>query len=601
MAKINSEELYHLLLKLNVMGHHAKTLIRRVERYPNIRVDDIIREFCMINDEDAAYVVSKITQKPYIKLDEIEDCDLDDFAEIIPDSSSAVPFKIDKDTVHYITEHPNSNESANFANRLFSTHSNKKTKAYIGSIKTRNILFKRIISHFFKTNKLFENIKYAEDILKKSNVDDKKVNAALLDVLNEVLKVSIFQDASDIQFMATDLFGVVQLKVGGTGKILAEFDRKLYDRIMNKMITDIKVSTDSLKKRSVEAEFSKYEGLDSEIFKICSFRCQFTNTEAKSGKDKIACTIRIVLHEQPNISFEDAGFSIGQIKKMNDAVNLVSGLILLIGPVNQGKSTTLYSMMNKIDAHQRLVKTIENPIEKRNPWWEQNELSDGGAIDNVEEETQAYRNQIKSMVRKSPDCLLAGELRSAEETEKIFGLAYASTLCFSTIHSENISAAIGRLAYWQLSKYDLASVLRLLVAQRLLRKLCPKCKVVEDNTDNLEELKKYETKHKGDDSKSFTFGGFFKTLEKKQIIYTENISGCENCDFTGFKGRALIAEMLSYNDENFKNMILSENHNVIQDYMINKGISLWDSGMNLVQKGEVSINEVVRNTQRLTG
>ena len=221
-------------------------------------------------------------------------------------------------------------------------------------------------------------------------------------------------------------------------------------------------------------------------------------------------------------------------------------------------------------------------------------------MDSVEQEREAYRNQIKGMVRKSPDCLLAGELRSKEEAEEIFGLAYASTLCFSTIHSENIAAAIGRLSYWGLSKYDLASVIRLMVAQRLLRKLCPKCKTIETDPSNLEEIKIYKNHVEPEEQGKFSWQAVFKYLEKPENVYTESASGCEYCDHTGFKGRVLIAEMLSYNDHGFKEMLLSDNHNAIQDYMIKNGISLWHSGMSVALRGQVSINEVIRNTQRLS-
>ena len=103
-----------------------------------------------------------------------------------------------------------------------------------------------------------------------------------------------------------------------------------------------------------------------------------------------------------------------------------------------------------------------------------------------------------------------------------------------------------------------------------------------------------------DDQGKFHWGGVFKSLKRAEKVYTECVAGCAHCDYTGFKGRVLIAEMLSYNDHGFKEMLLSDNHNAIQDYMIKNGISLWHSGMNMALKGQVSVNEVIRNTQRLS-
>ena len=354
MAKITSEELYQLLLELNVFGHHAQTLVRRIENYPNIREDIIIREFCMIDDEAAAQIVSRLTGTPLIKQSEIEKFNPEDFESIVPASAAVVPFKIDESSVHYMVEHPDSQESKDYQVKLFSRVSNRASKVYIASPQTRNHFFNQLNSHFHKTDRLFAIIKSAQKAVKNSEDDLKQED--ILALMGEILKISIYYDASDIQFIATELFGVVQLKIGGTGKILAEFDRKLYDALMRLICYQIGIGGDSLKQRSVEGNFSSFTGLDPEIFKICSFRVQMTNPEAKSSNDKLACTIRLVRNNQPNISFQDAGFSINQIKKMEESIHLVSGLIVLIGPVNQGKSTTLYSMMNKIDPAQRLVK-----------------------------------------------------------------------------------------------------------------------------------------------------------------------------------------------------------------------------------------------------
>ena len=189
--------------------------------------------------------MSRLTDTPLIKLSEIENFNPEDFKDIIPPSAAAVPFKIDESTVHYMVEHPDTPECQDYQVKLFSHARNQDSKIYIASPKTRNHFFNVLNSHFHKTDRLFALIKAAQNTVKTAT--DKLEQQDILAVMSEILKISIYYDASDIQFIATDLFGVVQLKIGGTGKILAEFDRKLYDALMRLIGYEIGIGADSLK------------------------------------------------------------------------------------------------------------------------------------------------------------------------------------------------------------------------------------------------------------------------------------------------------------------------------------------------------------------
>ncbi len=570
-----------LLEEKDVPPHHIHTILRRYQRSKKIRLDAILGEFPMISPEVIAEVIAGVTGVPTTKLNEVDmkKIPVNDPRVPVPDSISVVPIAITDKFIRIAVDHPQSAETRKFVTTLSMRNPNHKTEITVADSVVRRQIY-RLFQNDQKTYEpLVSAIRKAESVVGKGL---KVAESDLLAIITNIFSAAVDSEASDIQLLATHHFGQVQFKIEGTGHIVAEMERELYDRVMRKFAADININNDTLKQKTTEADIQKYNGMDENIFRQFNFRVQMTIPEP-SVSDTIAATIRLLSRNINLLSFPEAGFTPEQVRQIHRATDAVAGLILLVGPVNSGKSTTLFSMLSQIDPVRRLIKTIENPIEFRCPLWEQNNLGGSSAILNAQDEQQAYQNQIRGMVRKSPDCLLAGEMRSASEAGEIFGLSYASTLCFSSLHAENVSNAVGRMRYWGLANYDIASVTRLIIAQRLVRSLCEHCKVTEDNPANISEYKLYKSESGKTD---------------KVMIYAASKKGCEHCRYTGFFGRQLIAEMLSVDDPKFEKVISGKNHHDIQDHLDASAATLWHSGMRHVHSGKASVDEVVRHTMR---
>ena len=503
------------------------------------------------------------------------------WVDLRPTGTAAVPVFADENNITVAISYPQAEEVIAYMHQLYTDYKKHRITEVIADRIVRQTVFRLFQRDEEDIKKLQEYIHEVEALSPQSPQTEAKLNQVIVAIINTAVTLG----ASDIQLLATATFGQVQYKLEGTGHIVGEMTRDLYLRVMRKMMADLNVSPDSIRNKSTEASISAetHSSLPKETFRFYNFRCQFTMPEPKES-DYTVVTIRLLSKNLDLLSFADAGFAAEQIALINHAVDSVAGLVISVGPVNSGKSSTLFGMLSQIDPVRRLIKTIENPIEFRSPLWEQNALGDTLT---TEEEHAAYRNHIKGMVRKSPDCLLAGELRSAEESLEIFSLAYASTLCFSSLHAENIANAIGRLQFWGIPRVDLANVMRLIIAQRLVRRLCLHCKIPEESEVNLKEAAFYAEQTDANLSSA--------------KIFSSSIGGCKFCKYTGFVGRRLIAEMLSsVEKESYEILISEESGRLLKRHMFKNRSSLWHSGMRYVMAGKVSVEEVVRHTSRQT-
>lgn len=570
-------DLSEILANYDLPGHHIQAILRRVKNYPKIRLDTILSDFSKLYPADIAKILSEHLNIPLLNWSDIEVAKIPtSHPQLAPKSVAAVPIKAEDGKKAIIAvAHPQSQETKDLVNTIYAA-TNEEAIIMIADRITREKVFQIFQPGEGVFDNLRKNIHAAE--IKTNN--DNEVSTALTKIISEILYAAAILGASDIQFTATETFGTIIMKIQGTGHIAAEFRRITYDKIMRLFIGSINVPAETIKKKSVEVGITNMEGVDQEIFQLYNFRAQVTMPEA-SQSDYTVATIRLLARSINIVSFADAGFNDKEISEIKHAVNSTTGLILLVGPVNSGKSTTLYTMMISIDSIRRLVKTIENPIEFRAPMWEQNNLV---STDTVEEELAAYRDQTKAMVRKSPDCLLAGELRTVEEAKQIIGLAYASTLCFSSLHAGTVADAFDRLNYWQVGAYDLANVVRLVIAQRLIRKLCKNCKIKEEQEHNLAQVQIFK-KQISDNNKT--------------EIYAANRLGCGECSYTGFNGRLLIAEILAATHPDFRSLVLACDQDSLNKAIYGQKSSLWHSGMRHVLAGDTSVGELVRNIGRV--
>lgn len=273
--------------------------------------------------------------------------------------------------------------------------------------------------------------------------------------------------------------------------------------------------------------------------------------------------MRILDKSAVPLKLSSLGFDPKQIESIRKALLMPHGLLYVTGPTGSGKSTTLYTALSETLDPRKNILTVEDPVEYKIEGINQVAVkSDIGLT---------FATALRAFLRQDPDVIMVGETRDLETASICVRAALTGHFVLSTLHTNDAASAITRLVDIGVPAYLLTPSLVMVLAQRLARKLCQKCK------DPYEPISE---QHNG-----WKF--------KSDLIY--KAKGCEECNNSGYRGRVVIAEVLSIDDEIRKLMLTSGSYSAIKDLALKNGMdSIFESGMKLVDQGRTSYEEVLR-------
>lgn len=270
-------------------------------------------------------------------------------------------------------------------------------------------------------------------------------------------------------------------------------------------------------------------------------------------------------------SLAQLGLTKANIEKIEHYFLKPYGIILIVGPTGSGKTTTLYSALRKIDSLKKNVLTIEDPIEYKFSFIKQTQLNEKAGY--------GFKNAIRAFMRQDPDVMLVGEIRDHDTAELAVRASITGHLVLSTLHTNDAVGTIPRLSDLGIEPYLIGSGLLAVVAQRLVRKLCGKCRVAKETTR--EEL--------------LELGFSERILEAYPEFTLYEALGCEHCRGTGYRGRESIVEILEV-DEEIEDMITKRAST--QEILLlahKKGMySLKEDGQIKVLLGSTTLQEINR-------
>ena len=281
--------------------------------------------------------------------------------------------------------------------------------------------------------------------------------------------------------------------------------------------------------------------------------------------------MRILDRESIVIDLNELGFSPETLGTFGQLINKPYGILLVTGPTGSGKTTTLYGALDKINSPDKKIITVEDPVEYQIK-----------GINQIQVKPQiglTFANTLRHIVRQDPDVIMIGEIRDLETAEIAIQSALTGHLVFSTLHTNDAPSTITRLLDLGVENFLLSSTIRGILAQRLIRKICPACKNLDVSTANREELRAC-----GIDADVPLYRG----------------KGCEKCANTGFYGRGGIFELLVVEDELRKLILRNADANEIRDAARKHGMkTLLEDGADKVKAGITTLSEVFRVTQEV--
>jgi len=273
------------------------------------------------------------------------------------------------------------------------------------------------------------------------------------------------------------------------------------------------------------------------------------------------------------LTLSDLGMDVKTINLFNILIKSPYGIILVTGPTGSGKSTTLYAALSSINGPEINIITIEDPIEYQ--------IEGIGQIQINPKIDLTFANGLRSIVRQDPDVILVGEIRDQETAEIAIQSSLTGHLVFSTLHTNDAASAVTRLIDMGVEPFLVTSSVIAIIAQRLVRVLCPKCKEVYMPDD--ESIKNM---------------GISKGILEHHIIYRRK--GCHACMQTGYRGRTGIFEIMIMDDPIKKLILKTSDSNQINETALERGMrTMLQDGAGKVLKGITTIEEVLRVTRIL--
>lgn len=390
-------------------------------------------------------------------------------------------------------------------------------------------------------------------------------DGAVSQLANKIITMAIDRRASDIHIEPLNVGYRVRLRVDGSLqealKIPAKVDSAVISRF--KVLSKMNIAEH---RRAQDGSFTlKYKN------KAQDFR---VNTLPVAGREKMV--IRVLAPQMDSKQakadkIEIVGASEEDLKKIRYLVSAPNGIVLTAGPTGSGKTTTLYALLRYMNSDDVNITTIEDPVEIKLEGINQSAINSKAGI--------TFANSLRAILRQDPDTILIGEIRDYETLEVAISASLTGHLVLSTIHTNSAAATITRLIEMGAKDYLISSTISGIIAQRLVKKLCPSCK--EAYYPTVEDARKILT----------------DPVEIQKLTKTKLYKphGCPSCKNTGYLGRLAVLEILVINNE-IRKMIAQRAHDVeLEDYAIKQGMkTLKMSCLRHILEGNTSIDEQVR-------
>jgi type II secretory ATPase GspE/PulE/Tfp pilus assembly ATPase PilB-like protein len=286
------------------------------------------------------------------------------------------------------------------------------------------------------------------------------------------------------------------------------------------------------------------------------------------------CCLRILNRSSTSVELDSLGISANQLPKIEKLTDLPHGVMLLTGPTGSGKTTTLYSILARLNKAGVKIITVEDPVEYQ--MFGINQIQVHTKID------LTFANALRSILRHDPDVILIGEIRDSETADIAVRSSLTGHLVLSTLHTNDAPSAITRLTDMGVEPYLIASCVEGIIAQRLVRRVCQHCRdPFQPPAPILREMTTFYPDRTHD--ATFVTG-----------------HGCPNCSFTGYRGRTAITEVMVMTDPLRALVVAREPANIIKDQALKEGmITLRQDGWLRVIEGRTSVDEVLRVAGRM--
>ncbi|MFY9332862.1 MAG: type II secretion system ATPase GspE [Porticoccaceae bacterium] len=394
----------------------------------------------------------------------------------------------------------------------------------------------------------------AAELEEAGDLLDAENDAPIVRLLNAIIAESLKENASDIHIEPYEKEALVRFRLDGVLRTVLSPSIQ----IAPLLISRIKV----MSKLDIAERRLPQDGRMSVRLGGRSIDLRISTMPSSHGERVV---MRLLDKNAGKLQTHDLGMPQQTKQQLVELISRPHGIILVTGPTGSGKTTTLYAALQQMDRQERNIMTVEDPVEYDLPGISQTQINLRAGM--------TFARGLRAILRQDPDVILIGEIRDGETAEIATQASLTGHLVLSTLHTNTAAGAITRLQDLGVDSFLLASTVRGIVSQRLLRKLCPSCREPLQTNDFNRNLLK---------------------LDAEVKIYQSK--GCVQCNNTGFAGRQALFELVAV-DASLQTLIHENAGEIELERAIRKTVpSIRDAGFDLVRRGITTIEEVLRVT-----
>jgi len=552
---ITDEQLKALILKNKLVDEKGLNKMLAYAKNSDVSLADALRDNNLVSDENLGMLIADFLKLPFIILTKTSIAP--EVFRIIPERIArkykVIAFARAKEGIKVGMSDPRNTELL----QLISKKTGERTFIYYATEKDINNTLRIYRKDQQKT---FDGL-IGKEVQTKTSAE-----APIIKIVDLLINYAYQDKASDIHIEPQEKNSLFRFRIDGVLHDVLTLPKDLHDRIISRIKVLSRLRTD--------------EHLSAQDGKM-RIKLEEENLDIRVSIIPIADGEKVVLRllsaRSRQFSLIDLGMRQEDLEKVTKAFNKSYGMILSTGPTGSGKSTTIYAILKIINTRDKNITTIEDPVEYK--------IKGINQIQANPKTNLTFAAGLRSVLRQDPNVIFVGEIRDIETAGIAVNASLTGHLVLSTLHTNDAATALPRLTDMKVEPFLVASTVNIIIAQRLIRKICDMCRTsidiqYSDLTKNIpvEIIKKH-------------FG-----TKKDLVIYKGG--GCKVCHFTGYTGRVGLFEVLEVTNQIRKLITEKANSDVIAKQAIADGMNtMLDDGLDKVIKGVTSIEEVLRVTK----
>lgn len=592
--RISNDTLIKILTRNNVVDDEQVASLKEKAERSERTLQSIVLAEKVIDEPTLTKLFAEYADIPYIEIDpkNITQEALSLIPERIARQYNAVVFQVDEATklIHLAMDDPDDIQATSFIQKQIG----ENTRIYIAS---HNNILQALENYRGNVNEELEQVidVQREDDGSSQQVSESDIaeDSPIAQTVNLLLEYAIRSQASDIHIEPREEYVQVRYRIDG---VLQEVNR-LPRNVLGALVSRIKI----LSNLKIDERRVPQDGR----FKIKIAGKQYAlrvSTLPIADGEKVV--MRILDESNQSVTLEQLGYWGKSLEIINSAIAEPNGMVLITGPTGSGKSTSLFSVLSMLNKPDVNISTIEDPVEYKIFGVNQTQTNAKAGM--------TFATGLRALLRQDPNIIMVGEIRDGETANLAVQAALTGHLVFSTLHTNNAATCLPRLLDMDIEPFLIASTVKAVVGQRLVRRLCLNCRVeyaptpqeVENiimllnakDSNNFSHINEMviaaKEQHVGGDTPISTSE---KTVTK---LWKANPEGCNECSHTGYKGRVGIYEVLGNTIAVQKLIMANATSNQIQDQAISEGMmTMQTDGLIKALRGNTTVEEVLRVTK----